>query len=109
MTEVVPMFEDLPVYQEDLDKIKAKKPKVNALQEIVIEIMNELGLKDADIIKGTTIPWPTWHGWITGDVKCQLVDNNLQELYRFLKLLMPDLTLEYLCFGTGKGPGENDL
>lgn len=108
MTEIIPMFDELPVYQEDLDKIKAKKPRVNCLQEIVIELMDDLDLRDSDIIKGTNIPWPSFHGWITGDVNCQLADKNLLSLFQFFKARIPDLTLEYMIYGTGAGPGDKD-
>jgi hypothetical protein len=97
-TEQTPMFNNLPVYQEDLEKIKNKKPKVNNLQEIVIELMNERKLRDADVIKATGIPWGTWMGWINGDVKSQLADGNLLKLAKFF-----NVHLEYLCFGIGSG------
>lgn len=99
------LIDNLPVYQEDLDKIKAKKPKVNNLQEIVIELMNERKLKDVDVIKGTGIPWGTWMGWINGEVKAQLADENLLKLARFF-----NVHLEYLCFGVGSDePAFNDF
>lgn len=98
MTETVPMFEELPVYPEDLERIKQKKPKVNALQDVVIDLMNARGLKDADIIKATGIPWATWDGWITGKVGTQLADENLKKLMQFF-----NVHLEFLVYGIGNG------
>lgn len=109
MIETVPMFADLPVYQDDLDRIKAKKKRVNALQEMLIELMNgDLdengklvpgGRKPtslADVQKGTNIAWGTLHGWYKGDVSAQLADENLLKLAQFF-----NVSLEYLCFGIG--------
>jgi methionine salvage enolase-phosphatase E1 len=95
-TEQTPMFEELPVYPEDLEKAKNKKPKVNNLQEIVIELMNERGLKDVDVVKATGIPWGTWMGWINGEVKAQLADDNLKKLMQYF-----NVHLEYLVYGIG--------
>lgn len=102
------LIPDLPVYQDDLAKIKAKKPQVNALQEIVIEIMNELGLKDVEVVKETKIPFTTFYDWVSGQTRTQLADENLLKLFVFFREKMPDLTLEYLIYGTGHGPGEKD-
>lgn len=79
------------------DEVK-KKPRVNCLQEMVIELMNEKGLRDVDIVKATGIPWATWHGWITGDVRAQLADQNLLKLQKFF-----NVHLEYLVYGIGNG------
>jgi hypothetical protein len=94
--ETLPLIPDLPVYQEDLDRLKEKRPKVNQLQEMVIELMNKRGLRDADIIKATGIPWGTWHGWISGDVNAQMADKNLFKIFKFF-----NVHLEYLLYGVG--------
>lgn len=101
--DTLPMFEELPVYQEDLDKIKTKKRPSNCLQEIVIELMNERGLKDADIIRATGIAWGTWMGWVNGDVGSQLADENLKKLMHFF-----NVHLEYLVYGIGDGRPMSD-
>lgn len=77
-------------------KVKKEKPRINCLQDMVIELMNERGLKDADIIKAIGIPWSTWHGWVSGDVRCQMADDNLKKLMKFF-----NVHLEYLVYGIG--------
>lgn len=88
------------------DPGRPKKPRVNCLQETVIEFMDEFNLKDADVIRGTGIKWPTWHGWITGDVNCQLADQNLFKLWMFVNKFKK-ISLEYLLYGIGDD-GENN-
>ena len=83
--------EEMPV----TDEVK-KKPKVNCLQDRLLELMNERKLTDADIVRETKIPWSTWHGWITGDVSTQLADENLKKIFTFF-----NVHLEYLLYGIG--------
>lgn len=95
---IVPI-EEMPVTDKPKKKRK-EKPKVNCLQDIVIEFMDEFKLKDADMVKGTNTPWATWHGWITGDVSSQLADNNLLSLWMFINKYKK-MSLQYLLYGIG--------
>lgn len=93
----VPMFNgELPVYPEDLEKVKAKKQSINCLQDMLIELMDKRGVSLADIQKTTSIPWGTLHGWYTGDVIAQKADKNLLALAQYFKV-----PLEYLVYGIG--------
>lgn len=83
--------EELPETDE-----KKVKPKVNCLQDILIEVMNERGLTDAQIVKATGIAWSTYFGWVSGQTATQLADKNLLKLAQYL-----NLSIEYLCFGIG--------
>lgn len=89
--------EELPV----TDEAKKKKPKVNCLQDMVLELMEEFKLKDADIVKGTGISWSTWHGWIMNEVDCQLADQNLLSLWMYLNKFKR-IHLETLVYGIGE-------
>ena len=82
---------DLPVTD-----VKKEKERVNCLQEMLIDILNDRGLKDADVVKATGISWSTYFGWVSGQVKTQLADKNLLRLAQYL-----NVSLEYLCFGIG--------
>lgn len=93
MTDNLLMFSPDELPQTDEPK---RKPRVNCLQDMLIEIMNERGLKDAEIVKATNIPWATFHGWVSGEVSCQLADQNLLRLAQFL-----NVSLEYLVYGIG--------
>lgn len=87
---------ELPVYQEDLDKIKAKKPKFNCLQDQFIELLNSRKVELAEVQRATKIPWGTLQGWYAGDVNCQMADGNLLALARFF-----NVTVDYLVYGIG--------
>lgn len=91
MTEQVPMFSDLP----ETDAPKAK-PRINCLQDILLELMDERKVNPAQIQKTTGIPWSTLQGWITGSVSAQLADKNVLSLARYFSV-----SLEYLLFGIG--------
>lgn len=78
------------------DEPKKQRPKVNCLQDILLELMDERKIAPVEIQKATGIPWATLHGWIVGDVATQKTDKNLLELARFF-----NVSLEYLCFGIG--------
>ncbi len=88
-------IEQLP--QTDLPKTKRKETS-NCLGEMLRQLMDERGLKDADVVKHTGIAWSTWFGWITEDVQCQLTDDNLLKAMRFF-----NVHLEYLVYGIGDG------
>jgi hypothetical protein len=92
------MFEQLP--QTDEPK-KKRKESPNCLGEILRELMDEIGLKDADIVRGTNIAWSSYHGWVTETVNCQLADKNLLMLWTFLNKYKK-VHLEYLLYGIGE-------
>lgn len=93
MEETLLMFppEELP--QTDEPK---KKEKVNCLQDILLELMDERNINPAEIVRATQIPWGTFHGWMCGDVICQKADKNLLKLAQFF-----NVRLEYLIYGIG--------
>lgn len=90
------MFDDLPITDE-----KKKKEKVNCLGEILRETLDEFGLKDADVIRGTGIKWSSYFGWVTEQVSCQLCDKNLLVLWQFLNRYKK-MDLQYLVYGIGE-------
>lgn len=94
---IVPV-EQLP--ETDLPKRK-KRPKVNCLGEVLRELMDELGLKDAQVVKETGISFSTFFGWITDDVNSQLADGNLFRLWQYINRFKK-VHLEYLVYGVGE-------
>lgn len=92
----VQMFKELPIYQEDLERIKNKKQSVNCLQEIFAELMEKRKVSLAEVQKETKIPWGTLHGWMKGEVEAQKADRNLLALAQYFKV-----SLEYLVYGIG--------
>lgn len=91
--EQVKMFAELPQTDEPKEKERSKH---NCFQEIVLELMNERGLRDADVIRATGLKWPTWHGWISGEVNTQLTGDELYKAWRFF-----NVPLHYLIYGIG--------
>ena len=88
--------EELP----QTDEPKSKKPKVNCLGQVLRELMDDIGLRDADVVKATGIPFSSFHGWITDDVNSQLADQNLFKLWQFINKYKK-VPLEYLVYGVG--------
>lgn len=91
MTELVQpgLFEDLPM---DNPKVKKETP----LQKAIIEIMNDRGITDAQVVKETGIPWGTWMGWVYGDVEAPIGGDNLRKLHKYF-----NVHVEYLLWGIG--------
>lgn len=99
--EQTPMFEDLPV--TDTKKVK---PKVNCLQDMLIELMDRDKVQLADVQKATGIAWGTLHSWYTQDVQCQLLDWNIFKLAKYF-----NVSIHYLAFGVGDDSNvfDNDV
>jgi hypothetical protein len=95
--ENLKMAIDLP----ETDEPKKKKEKVNCLGEVLREILDEIGLKDADVIKGTGLAWSSYHGWVTEGVESQLAGKNLLKLWTFLNQYKK-IPLSYLLYGIGE-------
>jgi hypothetical protein len=96
---------DLPVYQEDLERYKAKRIRkhgqTNCMQEQILDFMLAFKLKDADMIEGTGIPWGTWHPIITGETEAPLADKNLLSLWQFMNQFAK-VSFEWLLYGIGE-------
>jgi hypothetical protein len=93
--EQVPLLpaEELP----QTDPAKPKKEKVNCLQDMMIEIMNERKIELAEIQRETGIPWGTLYAWYSGEVSAQLLDRNILKLAQFF-----NVSIHYLGFGIGE-------
>lgn len=65
-------------------------------QEIILEIMSERKLTDAQIVRDTGISWGTWYSWVTGEVKAPLLNGNLLALSKYF-----NVSINYLAFGVG--------
>ena len=100
--EQTPMFEDLPVYDEDVCKEKVEEPRFNRVQENLIYLMNKRQVSLAEVCRQTLIPMTTAYGWLRGFTKTQLADINLIELARYF-----DVTLEYLICNEEYDDDEN--
>lgn len=92
-TENLPMPIELPVTDE-----AKKRTKVNCLQDMLLELMDERKVSLAQIQKETKIPFSTLMGWHDGSVNCQIADKNLLALARFF-----NVSLEFLVYGIGNG------
>ena len=93
----------MPVALPQTDEPKVKKRKItkNCMGEVLREIMDELGLKDADVVKGTGISWSTFWQWSVDKVDTQLTDDNLFELWIYLNKFKK-ISLEHLVYGIGE-------
>jgi hypothetical protein len=91
----IPLISDLPVTDEPKSK---QRPRINCLQDMLLELMDERNVTPAQIQKATGIPWGTLAAWISGSVNCQLADQNLLKLARFF-----NVDLFYLLYGIGDG------
>lgn len=87
-----------PIELPQTDEPKMEKPRENCLQEMIIEAMNERGIRDAELVRETGVAFSTWHGWISGEVRAPLIDGNLKKVHRYFGTI----PLEYLCYGIGK-------
>jgi hypothetical protein len=88
--------EQLPV----TDEAKPRKETPNCLQDQLIEIMYELKIKDADLVKATGVPFTTIFDWVSGGVDCQLTDGNLFKVWSYLNKFKR-IPLEFLVYGIG--------
>lgn len=87
-----PLIDNLP-----FDSV-AEEPKINnCLQDMLLSLMNDKGCTLADIQKETDIPWGTLYAWYRGEVRAQLLDQNVLTLAKYF-----NVTLEYLAFGIGE-------
>lgn len=98
MEETILMAIDLPETDEPVRKRKITK---NCMGAVLREIMDDLGLKDADVVKGTGISWSTFWGWAVEKVDTQLTDDNLFELWIYLNKFKK-IHLETLVYGIGE-------
>lgn len=92
---------DLP----QTDEPKEEKPRENCLAEILREQMDKRKLKDVDMVKIAKVPWSTWSGWITEEVRSPLLDGNLKRTWMALETV----PLEHLCFGVGEDRYKYDF
>lgn len=88
--------EELPV----TDSPKPRRETPNCLQTQLIDIMNELKIRDADLVRATGVPFTTIFDWVTGGVDCQLTDGNLFKVWRYLNKFKR-IHLEFLVYGIG--------
>jgi hypothetical protein len=91
MEENLLMPIDMPETNE-----KKKKPRINILQDIFLELLEERKVTLSQVQKATEIKWGTLMGWHDGSVRSQMADKNLLRLAQFF-----NVSLEYLCFGIG--------
>lgn len=93
----------LPV--EELPKtdtpIKKRRITKNCMGSVLREIMDDLKLKDADVVRGTGISWSTFWGWAVENVDTQLTDDNLFNLWVYLNKFKK-IHLETLVYGIGE-------
>lgn len=90
---------ELPITDPENAKKKIKKEsKHNCLQDMILELMTERGLKDADMVKALNMPWATWSDWIHKKNSTQLTGDDLYNLMMFF-----NVHLEYLVYGIGNG------
>lgn len=95
--------EQLPV----TDEAKPRKETPNCLAFMLREIMDELKLKDADVVRGTGIAFTTLWDWVSEGVDCQLTDGNLFKLWQFLNKYKK-IDLQYLVYGVGEMEDYDD-
>ena len=97
MNENLPLFSDLPVYQEDLDRLadKRKKDFQNDLKVQLNRLMNYFKVEAADIHRATNVPWSTISGWVNGNVETQMLDDNIKKVARFFSV-----SVDFLAYAT---------
>lgn len=89
----IPLFDDIPMDNPDGRKVREK---VNVLQDMLLELMDERKVSLAQIQKETGIPWGTLMGWHNGDVNVQKLDSNILKLAQFF-----NVHIHYLVYGIG--------
>lgn len=100
---------ETPVYEDDLEKALAKKKRKdfqNALSMQLNRFMNYKRIEAADIHKATGIPYSSLSEWINQKVQCQMLDDNIKKLARYLD---PDISIDFLVFATPKTPRDLEL
>jgi transcriptional regulator with XRE-family HTH domain len=97
MTEQAPLFgEELPVYQEDLERLKKKRKDFqNQLPEQINRLMNFNRVEASHIYKATGISASTLSGWINATTELQMLDDSIKKVARFF-----DVSVDYLGYGT---------
>ncbi len=111
--ETLPLIPDAPVYQEDLDRIKAKRSSngadVNCMVDNlaaamarrgVLENGQPISLQARHIVIGAKIPWSTLQDFMTGKedkTRVQMTGESLLNLITFL-----ECSCDWLCFGIGE-------
>lgn len=89
---------DCPVYKDDLERVKAKikrKDFQNALSMQLNRFMNYRRIEAADIHRATGISFSTMSEWINNKVACQMLDDNIKKLARYL-----DCSIDFLVYAT---------
>ena len=69
--------------------------------EMLRGILDDLKLRDADVVRATGVPFSSWHGWITEEVVAPLADDNLFNLWVYLNKFKK-IHLEYILYGVGE-------
>lgn len=100
--------ETLHLFGEELemdnpDAKKKERPRVNCLQEMLLELMDERKVSLSQIQKATGIPWGSLMDWHNGTVRAQMADKNLLKLGQFF-----NVSLYYLLYGIGDDRAEFD-
>lgn len=104
----IPMFSDLPVYQDDLEKIKQKKRKAftNICSLQLNRLMTYFRKTAQDIHEATKISHPTLSDWINNKVEVQMTDDNLPKIVAFFD---SEMTIDFLVYGIAKTSRDHEL
>nr|BDT27281.1 hypothetical protein BHI3_07470 [Bacteriovorax sp. HI3] len=89
----MPLFEELKMDNPEGKKVQEK---VNVLQEMLLELMDERKVTLSQIQKETGIPWGTLMDWHNGDTNVQKLDKNILKLAQFF-----NVHIHYLVYGIG--------
>jgi hypothetical protein len=96
MTEQAPLFENLPVYEEDLERLKKKRKDFqNQLPEQLNRLMDLFKVEASNIYKETGIPPATLSGWTNSNVETQMLDDNIKKLARYF-----GVSVDFLAYST---------
>jgi hypothetical protein len=89
---------EMPVHQEDLDRLNEKrKPKDfnNVLGVQICRLMKFLKVDLGQVSRETQISYTTIYGWVNKNVEVQPLDNNVKVVARYFQV-----SVDYLAFST---------
>lgn len=109
MKEQLPIIENLPVYQDDLEKAQQKrrnKTYTNICSEQLNRLMTYFRKTAQDIVTATGTSHPTVHDWVNNKVDVQMTDDNLPKIVSFFD---PGMSIDFFCYGICKTERDKEL
>lgn len=105
------LIPDLPVYEEDLKRAREKRLRdgrvVSCFQSMLIDLTNELKLKDAEVVRESGVSFSTYYSWLNGSSENPMAGEELFKIWQFFRRYKPKLSLECLVYGADASDEES--